>query len=270
MPRLKSGGFTLIELLVVIAIIGILSTLAVIALGNARTKARDTRRVADLKQISTALELYYSDNGSYPVIITPGNSLVSPDATKVYIGKIPSNPSPRVVGECIDVDYTYSLSNGVYSIQACLGSRVGNLAPGYVTYSPNGLKKTNLLFRSGATNLSNCDMATGTTTVLLSNGKYRYTNTVGYGTVRMRANLADLLNGETYSLSIDYENLSGGTITIDWCDRPTSGVTSASSGSGTLYGTAARSTYDNIYRFFDIQIGLGVSVDLSNEILVRH
>lgn len=60
-------GFTLIELLIVISIIGLLSTLAVTALSNARTKARDTQRITDIKQIQTALALYYEKNGKYPV-----------------------------------------------------------------------------------------------------------------------------------------------------------------------------------------------------------
>jgi len=62
----KLKGFTLIELLVVIAIIGLLSTLAVVALNSARQKARDAKRVADIKQVQTALELFYNDNSGYP------------------------------------------------------------------------------------------------------------------------------------------------------------------------------------------------------------
>jgi prepilin-type N-terminal cleavage/methylation domain-containing protein len=58
-------GFTLIELLVVIAIIGLLATLAVVAFGNARQKARDTKRISDTRQIMKAMEMYFEDNGQY-------------------------------------------------------------------------------------------------------------------------------------------------------------------------------------------------------------
>jgi len=66
--RGKHKGFTLIELLVVIAIVGLLATLALVALKNAREKGRDARRKGDLKQVYTALDLYLSGpgNGSYP------------------------------------------------------------------------------------------------------------------------------------------------------------------------------------------------------------
>lgn len=58
-------GFTLIELLVVIAIIGLLSTLAVVSLGNIREKGRDTKRLSDMDALRTALEIANNDNGSY-------------------------------------------------------------------------------------------------------------------------------------------------------------------------------------------------------------
>lgn len=59
-------GFTLIELLIVIAIIGILSTATVVSLGQAKAKARDARRLADITQIRKALEVYYYSEGAYP------------------------------------------------------------------------------------------------------------------------------------------------------------------------------------------------------------
>ncbi len=62
----NSRGFTLIELLVVIAIIGTLSTIAFVSLRGATDTADDTKLIADIRNIKSALEFYYSDNGNYP------------------------------------------------------------------------------------------------------------------------------------------------------------------------------------------------------------
>lgn len=64
--RFLSSGFTLIELLIVIAIIGILASIILASVQSVRAKSRDLRRLADIKQITSALELYYSDKGVYP------------------------------------------------------------------------------------------------------------------------------------------------------------------------------------------------------------
>src|SRR3989344_9029837 len=62
-----SRAFTLIELLVVISIIGLLSTVVLASLNTARVKARDAQRIAALKEIQKAIELYASDHGGqYP------------------------------------------------------------------------------------------------------------------------------------------------------------------------------------------------------------
>src|SRR3989338_9110765 len=59
-------GFTLLELLVDIAIIGIMSSIIIVPVSNARAKGRDAQRISDIKQIQLALELYYNTNGRYP------------------------------------------------------------------------------------------------------------------------------------------------------------------------------------------------------------
>lgn len=59
-------GFTLIELLVVISIIGVLATLVITNLNEARARARDVSIKQNLSQLKTALRLYYNDYNKYP------------------------------------------------------------------------------------------------------------------------------------------------------------------------------------------------------------
>ncbi len=138
-------GFTLIELLVVIAIIGLLSTLAVVALNNARAKGRDARRLSDIKQIQTALELYFNDCNTYPASTTPGSAIAQGDGTcagtVVYMAQVPSNPNPRTDGGCADSDYTYTFDSAQsYHLTYCIGQTNGNITGGTAhTATPAGI-----------------------------------------------------------------------------------------------------------------------------------
>lgn len=112
-------GFTLIELLIVIAIIGILSATVVVALNASRQKANDTRRLADLAQFKRALELYYDDNGRYPIHAgwsgtTPncyGNgsdpNAAIPGLVPTYLKEMPQDPKPVLPNYC----YLYTSSS---------------------------------------------------------------------------------------------------------------------------------------------------------------
>jgi general secretion pathway protein G len=155
----KNSGFTLIELLVVIAIIGILSTLAVVALNSARQKSRDAKRVADVKQIQTALELYFADQSLYPTQATA--VVLGATATKTlssgiaanagfaatavgtnYMGLVPTAPLPVETG-CTagQNDYTYTSAAGAsYTLTFCLGGKVGDLAAGVHTATADGIQ----------------------------------------------------------------------------------------------------------------------------------
>ena len=82
----SSRGFTLVELLVVIAIISILATLLLLQLGVARAKARDAKRIADVNQVRSALELFFDDNGGY--LNTNVMGVLSP----TYLINVPNDP----------------------------------------------------------------------------------------------------------------------------------------------------------------------------------
>lgn len=157
MKNKTKKGFTLIELLVVVAIMGLLAALAIVALNQARAKARDARRVSDIKQIQTALELYYLDNNEYPdkegdtstniiedKCLSSTNGFKDACAGTVYMAELPSNPLPRVDGSCTDTEYTYvpdvtTGHNLSYHISYCLGSATGDLASGPHIATPAGL-----------------------------------------------------------------------------------------------------------------------------------
>lgn len=90
MKNKSQKGFTLVELLVVIAIIGILATLLLLQLGVARQRARDAKRIVDISQVRTAVELYFDDSGQYPQVATfvGLGALVSPK----YMTNLPLDP----------------------------------------------------------------------------------------------------------------------------------------------------------------------------------
>jgi len=97
MSKYKNKGFTLIELLVVIAIIGLLASIVLVSLNSARAKARDAKRKGDLKQIEIALEMYYDDHGTYPVVTSWAYSCNSSwnalqTALSPYIATLPKDP----------------------------------------------------------------------------------------------------------------------------------------------------------------------------------
>ena len=156
----QNEGFTLIELLVVIAIIALLSSVALIAFMSARQKSRDTKRLGDMTQMNTALELYFSTYKGYPSSPVPGipagmapevlSSL--PVAPKPTDGSCDSivYPSP-VPGGHTGADYYYYpsgtsfLSNGIlvyndYAYYFCLGDKTGDYAGGMRILTPKGLR----------------------------------------------------------------------------------------------------------------------------------
>ena len=147
----KTAGFTLIELLVVIAIIGLLASIVLVTLSNARARARDAKRVADLNQLLKGFELFISTNNSYPTATTSGQlSGQNLGLVPTYISTMPATVLPKD-GSCAagpgpgTNDYWFYANNNAnqastYAITFCLGTTVGNLGPGPHTMTQGGLQ----------------------------------------------------------------------------------------------------------------------------------
>lgn len=114
MMKSYSRGFTLIELLVVIAIIGILASIVLASLDSARKKGRDARRVADVKQLQLALELYYDQNNQFPTALST-TTLVAGN----FISSVPSDPQTGAA-------YSYAgLQGSASSAATCASYHLG-------------------------------------------------------------------------------------------------------------------------------------------------
>lgn len=89
---MKKNGFTLMELLVVIAIIGILSSIVIASMTSARQKARDTKRVSDIKQLQLALAMFADANDNhYPATLS--SCAQTTCLAPTYIPAIPVSPN---------------------------------------------------------------------------------------------------------------------------------------------------------------------------------
>jgi len=92
----KKLGFTLIELLVVTVIIGILVGVAFTIVSPVRAKARDVKRLTDLRQIEKALLMYNMDNEKYPLSTSEYEIEGAPwgKPWPRYIDPVPKDPLP--------------------------------------------------------------------------------------------------------------------------------------------------------------------------------
>jgi len=142
---MNKKGFTLIELLVVISIIGLLSTLSVVSLNNARGKARDARRMYDLSTVRTALELYRFDNNDrVPPLVTtwqdtlailgqgeniylPSGVPFDPDQSRTVLGWGGIAEPEKSYVYCVDTDRNFYLLRAQLEADPKVGTTKGTV-----------------------------------------------------------------------------------------------------------------------------------------------
>ena len=119
-------GFTLIELLVVIAIIGILAAITVVSVQGPRNKANDTRALADMRQVSSAIEQYAGDSATqaYPASTLPTSPTTAvtayntiADLLNPTYGQMPSNGYSAITTDsayCLWKVATQDTANAIY------------------------------------------------------------------------------------------------------------------------------------------------------------
>ncbi|MFZ1987896.1 MAG: prepilin-type N-terminal cleavage/methylation domain-containing protein [Minisyncoccia bacterium] len=132
----KNRGFTLIELLVVIAIIGLLSSVVLASLNQTRLKGNDSKRIQSAKQIQSALELYRSKNGSYPISTShtshcstwggsgtawSSSSGLTSLVTQGFISALPVDPETNGIQKCCYL-YRSTASGSDYKFMVAYGS----------------------------------------------------------------------------------------------------------------------------------------------------
>ncbi len=96
--RRTAPGFTLVEVLIVIVILGILAGIVAFAVGNMTSNAKDTGCSAEKTTLSTALEEYKAQTGSYPAdmtALTTGSGALLKSAPADYDIDGAGNISPK-------------------------------------------------------------------------------------------------------------------------------------------------------------------------------
>lgn len=140
---MKKKTLDFIEISIIVLIILLLTTISLLAIQSSRARARDARRVADIRLIQSALALYRHDSGNFPEtsVFVAGSPLVYEN--RIYLDIIPTPPTKS--GECGEYsEYRYQrqeVENELtsYTLEYCLGEETANIPSGINTATPSGI-----------------------------------------------------------------------------------------------------------------------------------
>jgi prepilin-type N-terminal cleavage/methylation domain-containing protein len=119
----KQTGFTIVELLIVIVIIGILAAITIVAYNGIQGRANDAAVQNDLRGLADQFQLYYAENGVYPV----GSGDLSTMHLKVSKGSYGFNVFNGANAGRYDLLYCRVSADGPDKFALIASSKSGNL-----------------------------------------------------------------------------------------------------------------------------------------------
>lgn len=125
--------------------------------------SKDSRTLADIKQIQTALELYYNDAGKYPEVVKSGAALSYKGNT--YMNILPSGTRGSTLACDNNYSYIYTfISPNDYTLSYCLdgiGAMSEQFGSGPKIAYPGGIDKfgKTKLTKPGYTNLNETEVS---------------------------------------------------------------------------------------------------------------
>ncbi|AHB42462.1 fimbrial protein pilin [Candidatus Saccharibacteria bacterium RAAC3_TM7_1] len=124
----QKRGFTIVELLIVIVVVAILAAITIVVYNGIQQRARDTQRVADMRDLKQQIEVYYIDNGSYPTCSGTDGCYSTSTNTLYRITAMPINSASKFVDPTnTDTQYGYYYTRRYKKTGATTFTNTGNI-----------------------------------------------------------------------------------------------------------------------------------------------
>lgn len=112
-------AFTIVELLIVIVVIAILAAITIVSYSSISTQANTSTSLNDLASFNKLIQLYYADNGTYPVAtswsgINKTTNFI-PGIVPTYTSSLPQTKMPNLstcAGSTYAAAYMYRSTAG--------------------------------------------------------------------------------------------------------------------------------------------------------------